>query len=165
MSSSMQTFKSAKPAAIALVVGLIAGPLISNYVGWQVTSHAAQAQVQAGIVEQQALFCEARARADVTTPQSLSYTARYDLAKKWATMPGATEAQSGVVSACGGKLAAQLVARSVQLASVPAERAAPSTAETRSLADLPVEDRERRLLLLLLVHSSGSLGHYGALGR
>lgn len=109
MSSSMQTFKSrwatAKPAAIALVVGLMAGPLISNYAGWQVTSHAAQAQVQAGIVEQQALFCEVRARADVTKPQSLSFEARYDLAKKWATMPGATEAQSGVASACAGKLA------------------------------------------------------------
>jgi hypothetical protein len=109
MSSSMQMLTSrwetARPAAIALVVGLIAGPLISNYAGWQVTSQAAQAQVQAGIVEQQALFCDVRARADVAMPQSLSFDARYDLAKKWAIMPGATEALSGVVSACAGKLA------------------------------------------------------------
>jgi hypothetical protein len=109
MSSLMQTFqsrwKTAKPAAIALLVGLIAGPLISNYAGWQVTSRAAHAQAQAGIVEQQALFCEVRARADVTKPQSLGFEARYDLAKKWATMPGATEALSNVASTCAGKLA------------------------------------------------------------
>jgi hypothetical protein len=109
MSSYMQTFKSrwerAKPMAIALVVGLIAGPLISNYAGWQVTGNAARARVEAGIVEQQALFCDVRARADVAKPQSLSFDARYDLAKKWAIMPGATEALSGVASACAGKLA------------------------------------------------------------
>jgi hypothetical protein len=41
----------------------------------------------------------------VAKPQSLSFDARDDLAKKWAIMPGATEALSGVVSARAGKLA------------------------------------------------------------
>ena len=31
-----------KPQLIALAIGLIAGPLISNYAGWQVTSGNAQ---------------------------------------------------------------------------------------------------------------------------
>src|SRR5689334_8918776 len=52
---------AAKPAAIALAIGLVAGPLISNAIGWQVTSGTARAEIHAGIVEQQAMFCEARA--------------------------------------------------------------------------------------------------------
>ena len=97
---------AAKPAAIALAVGLVAGPLISNYVGWQVTSGTARAEVQAGIVEQQAMFCAARARADVPTAATLDWTARYDLAVKWAVMPGSARTDSDVTSACARKLAA-----------------------------------------------------------
>jgi hypothetical protein len=41
----------------------------------------------------------------VAKPESLGFDARYDLAKKWAIMPAATEALSGVASACAGKLA------------------------------------------------------------
>jgi hypothetical protein len=108
--SSFQTAKSTwatqKPRVIALAIGLIVGPFISNYFGWQVTSRSAQAELNAGIVEQQARFCDARARSDVTTPAKLGWEDRYTLAKKWAIMPGATEAQSGVATACAGKLAA-----------------------------------------------------------
>jgi len=105
----MQPIKSrwetAKPLAFAFAIGLVTGPLVSNYVGWQVTSRTAQADLHAGIVEQQAIFCEARARADVTAPDKLGWDARYELAKKWAIMPGATEPPSGVASACASKLA------------------------------------------------------------
>ena len=108
--TTMQTAKSkwekAKPLALAFVIGLVAGPLFTNYLGWQVTSRTAQADMRAGVVEQQALFCEARARADVTAPDKLSWDARYELAKKWAIMPGATEPPSGVASSCASKLAA-----------------------------------------------------------
>ena len=97
-------WQSAKPAAIALAVGLVAGPLISNYMGWQVTNRTAQAEVRAGIVEQQAVYCEARARADVPAPGALDWTARYQLAVKWAAS-GATAADSDVTSACARKLA------------------------------------------------------------
>lgn len=97
---------AAKPAAIALAIGLVAGPLISNYIGWQVTSRTAQAEIHAGIVEQQAIFCEARARADVPTAATLEWTARYELAVKWAAMPGSAPADSEVTSACARKLAA-----------------------------------------------------------
>lgn len=108
--TSMQPIKSrwetAKPLAFAFAIGLITGPLVSNYIGWQVTSRTAQADTRAGIVEQQALFCEARARVDVPAPDKLGWDARYELAKKWAIMPGATEPPSGVASACASKLAA-----------------------------------------------------------
>jgi hypothetical protein len=108
--ASVQTGKSrwetAKPLAFAFAIGLIAGPLVTNYIGWQVTSRAAQADMHAGIVEQQALFCEARARADVAAPGKLGWDARYELARKWAVMPGATEPPAGVASACASKLAA-----------------------------------------------------------
>ncbi len=107
--TSMQPIKSrwetAKPLAFAFAIGLVTGPLVSNYVGWQVTSRTARADLHAGIVEQQAIFCEARARADVSAPDKLGWDARYELAKKWAIMPGATEPPSGVASACASKLA------------------------------------------------------------
>ena len=100
------TWETRKPVIFAFAVGLLVGPLASNYIGWQVTSRTANAEIQAGIVEQQALFCEARARADVTAPDKLGWEARYELAKKWAVMPGATEPPTGVASACASKLAA-----------------------------------------------------------
>ncbi len=98
-------WSAAKPAAIALAIGLVAGPLISNYIGWQVTSGTARAEVHAGIVEQQAMFCEARARAAMPTAAKLDWTARYELAGKWAVMPGSAPADSDVTSACATKLA------------------------------------------------------------
>jgi hypothetical protein len=78
--------------------------LITNYAGWQVTSGTANAQLRAGVVEQQALFCDARARADVQDPGTLGWSARRELAQKWAVMPGASSADSDVVSACTDKL-------------------------------------------------------------
>jgi len=107
--TSMQTFeskwKTAKPIVVALAIGLVAGPFISSFAGWQVTSGTAQTQLRAGMLEQQALICNARARADVVAPDKLGLSARYELAEKWAIMPGAAEAQMGVASACASKLA------------------------------------------------------------
>jgi hypothetical protein len=99
-------WQAVKPVAIALAIGLVSGPLISNYVGWQVTSGTARAQMHAGIVEQQAAFCDVNARAEVKDPGKLDWSARNDLAKKWAIMPGQTSAESDVAYACAGKLAA-----------------------------------------------------------
>jgi hypothetical protein len=97
-------WQTAKPAAIALAVGLVAGPLISNYMGWQVTNRTAQAEVHAGIVEQQAVYCETRARTEVPASAALDWTARYQLAVKWAAT-GTAAADSDVTSACARKLA------------------------------------------------------------
>jgi len=104
--SAASRWRAAKPAAIALAIGLPAGPIISNYAGWQVTSRTTRAEIHAGIVEQQAMFCEARARADVATAPKRDGTARYELAEKWAVMPGSALADSDVANACAAKLAA-----------------------------------------------------------
>ena len=93
-----------KPQLIALAIGLIAGPLISNYAGWQVTSGNARSQVRAGIVEQQATYCDVRARTAVAAPDKLEWSARIELARKWAVMPGAEAADSDVTNACERKL-------------------------------------------------------------
>ncbi len=93
-----------KPQVIALAIGLVAGPLISNYLGWQVTSGNARAQVRAGIVEQQATYCDVHARTAVEAPGKLDWSARLELARKWSVMPGTQAAESDVTSACERKL-------------------------------------------------------------
>ena len=97
-------WQTAKPRVIALAIGLAAGPLLTNYFGLQQTTSSAQMQARAGVVEVQALFCEARARLDNADPAKLDWTARNELAKKWSALPGATETQSDVTSACAGRL-------------------------------------------------------------
>lgn len=109
LESAASTWKSYKPRVIALVIGLVAGPLLTNFFGYQTTVSTAKAQVRAGIVEQQALYCEARARADVSEPGKLDWNGRTELAKKWTEMPGtkaaSTTAYPEVESACADKLA------------------------------------------------------------
>ena len=94
-----------KPQILALAIGLAVGPLLTNYLGLQLTRGASDARLRAGIVEQQAGFCEANAREDVKEPGKLEWSARNDLAKKWSVMPGRADAESDVVSACSSKLA------------------------------------------------------------
>jgi hypothetical protein len=103
-SATTNSWASIKPRAVALAIGLVMGPFISNFLGWQVTSGSAQAKLAHAVVEQQALFCEARARDDVTEPGKLDYTDRRNLAEKWAVMPGKTSADSAVTSACADRL-------------------------------------------------------------
>jgi len=95
-----------KPMAIALAVGLVLGPFVSNAMGWQVTSSSAKAQAYVGVVEQRALICEARARAEVKEPAKLDWDARSALARKMATLPGVAEPDWEMTNACAGKLAA-----------------------------------------------------------
>lgn len=105
MQTTKSTWETYKPVAIALAVGLVVGPFISNYIGWQVTSGTARAQARDGIVEQLALICEKRARADVADPAKLEWAARNDLAKKWVVAPGAPFANLDVTYDCARKLA------------------------------------------------------------
>jgi hypothetical protein len=101
-----ERWKRGKPIVMALGIGLIMGPFISNSPGWQVTSGSAHAQARAGVVEQQDLFCGQKARADVANAGMLDWTARSELAKKWSVTPGAPSTDSDVTSGCAGKLAA-----------------------------------------------------------
>jgi hypothetical protein len=93
-----------KPQAIALAIGLVVGPFVSNYMGWQVTSSKAAAEVRAGVVEVQAAWCNTRARLAVAAPDKLDWSARLDLAKKWSVMPGTEAADTEVTNACERKL-------------------------------------------------------------
>jgi hypothetical protein len=103
--NTASAWESIKPKVMYLVIGLIAGPILTNIAGWQVLSGTARQQVQASVVEQQATFCAANAHIAVPDTSKLDYTARNELAKKWAIMPGATTAESDVTSACARKLA------------------------------------------------------------
>jgi hypothetical protein len=95
-----------QPRAMWLVIGLVVGPFISSFAGWQVTSSNARAQVRAGVVEQQAMVCESRARAENATPGALDWNARQDLAKRSAQRaPGASEDYE-VTRACADRLRA-----------------------------------------------------------
>jgi len=105
MTPAASKWEAVRPRLMFLVIGLIAGPEISNIAGWQVTSRSMQNQVHAGIVEQQALFCEVRARAEVQGTIKLDRTARIALAQKSAAMPGAATTDIDVVRACASKLA------------------------------------------------------------
>ena len=105
MSSFGQYLSARKPPFIALVVGLLLGPLISGMAGWQVTATTLHKTVKDAVMEQQVKFCEVRARADVADLTKLEYSARYKLAEKWAKMPWQSEAQSDVISGCSNGLA------------------------------------------------------------
>jgi hypothetical protein len=103
--NTVSAWESAKPKVMYLVIGLIAGPIVTNIAGWQVLSGTARDRVQASVVEQQATFCAANAHIAMPDTSKLDYTARNELAKKWAVMPGTTTAVSDVTDACARKLA------------------------------------------------------------
>lgn len=93
-----------KLPAMLLVAGLVAGPLLSNYMGWQVTRGYAERQSVASGVEQQARICAFNARADTPDTANLAWAARRDLAEKFAVMPGRDLADAGVANACAQHL-------------------------------------------------------------
>ena len=99
-------WQAAKPVVIALAIGLVVGPMISSYMGWQVTRATARAQVRDNVTEQLAMICAARAKADVANAGALDWTARSELAKKWAVEAGAPLADIDVTDACTRRLAA-----------------------------------------------------------
>jgi hypothetical protein len=105
MQTTAARWQTIKPKVIYLAIGLVAGPLITSFAGLQVLSGTARDRAHAGIVESQAMICAARARTEVADTSKLEWTARTDLAKKWAVMPGSTTADADVASTCAGKLA------------------------------------------------------------
>ena len=104
MKMATSRWESVRPKLMYFVIGLISGPLITSIAGWQVLSSTARDQVRAGVVEQQATFCASKARAEVANTSTQEYGVRYELATKWAIMPGATKADSDVAQACNRKL-------------------------------------------------------------
>ncbi|HYF07798.1 MAG TPA: hypothetical protein VD970_09255 [Acetobacteraceae bacterium] len=95
----------AKPLLLAFGVGLVAGPIISGMVGFQMRTSTAQTLARNGVVEQQAMFCADRARAATAGAAQLDWSARNDLARRFAIMPGGTEVDHAVARACADQLA------------------------------------------------------------
>ena len=106
MQTAQAKWQAAKPIIFALAIGLIAGPLFSNYMGWQVTRGTARMEVRDNVTEQLAMICAARAKADVADTGALDWTARNELAKKWVVTAGAPLADLDVADACARRLAA-----------------------------------------------------------
>jgi hypothetical protein len=99
-------WRSPWTAVLTLAIGLVAGPFISNTLGWQVSADAARMQVRASMIEQQAAYCNAQARADaVESGVQLDWRVRTNLAQRWAAMPGSSGPSPDVVRACERKLA------------------------------------------------------------
>ncbi len=97
-------WEETKPIAFGLVIGLIAGPILSGYAGFQVRTSAAQSAARGAIVELQADICSFAAHREVPAPASLGWQAQNELARKHAAMPGSDVVDPEVVYACAGKL-------------------------------------------------------------
>ena len=97
-------WRSNKSLIYVFAVGMVVGPFVSSYFGIQVTSRTARAQLHDGIIDLQASVCDARALNEVKEPGKLDWSARRDLATKFAAMPG-REKDSEVESLCSNKLA------------------------------------------------------------
>lgn len=87
------------------IVGLIVGPIISGYMGWQVRSATVQQKVQDTAVEEEAQMCEMLARQDTAKPSELDYLKRHKLAEKFADFPWDTSQKDLVVTRCEDRLA------------------------------------------------------------
>ena len=106
---TMSKFSEWRYLVIALVVGLVAGPIITSIIGWQVSSGTMEEEVSAAVVEQQALFCAERAMAapayvDAATFDALDFGGKRDFVTPHAQMPGQDAADRAVVDACTRKL-------------------------------------------------------------
>ncbi|MBX9702358.1 MAG: hypothetical protein K2X74_23170 [Acetobacteraceae bacterium] len=97
-----------KPVALGVVGGLIAGPILTGMLGFQTRTSTAEAAMRASVVEQQAMFCNERARATLPAGTArLDWNRGYDLAKQWAAMPGAAAGAAfdpDVQQACARRL-------------------------------------------------------------
>ena len=94
----------AKPIALGLAIGLVAGPIISGMVGFQMRSSTARTLVHDGVVGQQAIYCADRAHAETPNTAALDWNARNDLARRFATTPGTTQVDYEVQRACADRL-------------------------------------------------------------
>jgi hypothetical protein len=95
---------AAKPMVVGLAIGLIAGPIVSGFAGFQVRTSTAAASERASLVELQAEMCAERAKAASPTLDTTNWQVRNDLARQWAAMPGSTAVDQDVVYACSGRL-------------------------------------------------------------
>jgi hypothetical protein len=93
-----------KPRFMAVCLGLIVGPFISNAIGWQVTSGTLERQLYAAVIEQQANFCLERIQATGINTNGIDFGTRRDLAEKWGVMPGQESAEYDVIRACSEKI-------------------------------------------------------------
>ena len=99
------SWRANKSIVYAFVIGMLVGPFVSSYLGVQVTSRTARADLHNGVIELQASLCDTRARGEVKEPGKLDWSARRDLAEKFAAMPGTEKPDSEVASKCANKLA------------------------------------------------------------
>ena len=108
MSRASEIISEWKPRILFLVIGLVLGPFISGWLGWQVTAGMMSSAVQDAVVDYRAELCAKRAQADPeATPAALDdWSKRGELAKKWAVLPGEEEADRSVVSGCSSRLSA-----------------------------------------------------------
>jgi len=97
-------WNAAKPMLMGLAIGLVAGPIISGMVGFQMRSSTAQTLVRNGVVEQQAIFCADRAHAETPDTTRMDWSARNDLARRFATPSGAAQVDFEVARACADRL-------------------------------------------------------------
>lgn len=90
-----------------LVIGLVVGPFISSWIGWQVTTGTMESAVDGAVVSYRAGVCAELARSDpaATTEVLGDFSERRKLAEKWALLPGEERADSAVVRACISVLA------------------------------------------------------------
>jgi hypothetical protein len=97
---------TAKPLLLALGVGLVAGPVISGMVGFQMRTSTAQTLAHSGVVAQQAIHCDTQARLENADPKALDWSARNTLARRFATLPpGGDRVDPDVARACADRLA------------------------------------------------------------
>ncbi len=94
-----------KPAIGGLIVGLVLGPFVSGWAGWQVTGYTLKREVRDAVVNQQTEMCEYLARRAVENPSELKYNARRELAEKYAKFPWDDKADFTVISNCTDQLA------------------------------------------------------------
>jgi hypothetical protein len=95
---------SLQPRLFALAAGLVIGPILTSFLGWQVLSSTASTQAQAAVVASQAKICEARARAEVSNPGTLDWNARQALAKRNGVLIAGASEDYDVTRACADRL-------------------------------------------------------------
>ncbi len=96
-----------RPRILFLVIGLVLGPFIANWLGWQVTAGTMESAVEEAVVAYRAGLCAERARSDPeVTPEVLKdFGGRRKLAEKWAVLPGEETTVRAVVTECSSRLA------------------------------------------------------------
>ncbi len=64
MSRASEIITEWRPRILFLVIGLVLGPFISGWLGWQVTAETMSSAVQDAVVDYRAELCAQRAQAD-----------------------------------------------------------------------------------------------------